>query len=198
LLGSLTRHSAANPFDVIHTLTQVTGAESYLMPAPFFADSVEDKAVLLAQKGLKDVFALARAAELYVIGIGEVGPEAHMLATGTITADEYRELAAAGAAGEALGQFFGGDGSRVAAAVNERAVAVGLDELRGRQVVAVAGGRSKTEAIKAVLESRVITGLITDETTARAIAGSSSLAAETPEPRRKPQSGGRRHVREGA
>ena len=43
LLGSLTRHAAANPFDVIHRLTEITGAESYFMPAPFFADSVEDK-----------------------------------------------------------------------------------------------------------------------------------------------------------
>ena len=39
LLGSLTRHAAANPFDVIHRLTEITGAESYFMPAPFFADS---------------------------------------------------------------------------------------------------------------------------------------------------------------
>ena len=37
LLGSLTRHAAANPFDVIHRLAEVTGAECYFMPAPFFA-----------------------------------------------------------------------------------------------------------------------------------------------------------------
>src|SRR5262245_22385062 len=37
LLGSLTRHAAANPYDVIHRLTEITGAESYFMPAPFFA-----------------------------------------------------------------------------------------------------------------------------------------------------------------
>ena len=50
LLGSLTRHAAANPFDVIHKLAEITGAESYFMPAPFFADSIEDKRVLLGQK----------------------------------------------------------------------------------------------------------------------------------------------------
>ncbi len=34
---------------------------------------MEDKKVLLGQKGLEDVFNLARAAELYVVGIGEIG-----------------------------------------------------------------------------------------------------------------------------
>jgi DNA-binding transcriptional regulator LsrR (DeoR family) len=169
LLGSLTRHAAANPYDVIHTLTEVTGAESYYMPAPFFADSVEDKGVLLAQKRLHDVFSLAAAAELYIIGIGEVGPNAHMLATGTITQSEFHELQEAGAVGEALGRFVDASGRPVVAEINERAIAVRFEDLKGRQVVAIAGGEGKVDAIKAILESRVITGLITDETTARAL-----------------------------
>lgn len=171
LLGSLTRHAAANPFDVIHSLTEITGAESYFVPAPFFADSLEDKAVFLAQKSLKDVFALARAAALHIVGIGEVGPKAHMLATGMITPEEFRELERAGAVGEVLGRFVDVAGRPVEAEVNERALAVRLEDIQGRQVVAVAGGKNKPRAIAAVLESRVITGLITDEATAREIAG---------------------------
>jgi DNA-binding transcriptional regulator LsrR (DeoR family) len=169
LLGSLTRHAAANPFDVIHRLTEITGAESYFMPAPFFADSVADKRVLLAQKSLEDVFALARTAPLHIVGIGEVGPKAHMLTTGMITEREFRELRRAGAVGEVLGRFVDVDGRPVAAEINERAVALRLEEIQGRQVVAVAGGTAKVRAIKAVLGSRVITGLITDETTAKSI-----------------------------
>ena len=172
LLGSLTRHAAANPFDVIHRLVEVTGAECYFMPAPFFADSVADKKVLLAQKGLKDVFSLARAAELYVVGIGEVGVHAHMLATGTVTDKELREVKRAGAVGEVIGRFLDKNGQAVAAELNDRAVAVKLEEIKGKSVVAIAGGADKTEAIKAVLESHVIKGLITDEATAKAIVDS--------------------------
>jgi len=193
LLGSLTRHAAANPFDVIHNLTEITGAESYFMPAPFFADSIEDKRVLMAQKGLKDVFALARAAKLHIVGIGEVGPKAHMLATGTITAEEFRQLERAGAVGEVLGQFLDARGRPVEADINQRAVAVQLAEIKGTRIVAIAGGRTKTRAIAAVLESRVVTGLITDETTAKAIvqhaagAGPTVITAQGKQPRRKPQ-----------
>jgi DNA-binding transcriptional regulator LsrR (DeoR family) len=127
LLGSLTRHAAANPFDVIHSLTEITGAESYFVPAPFFADSLEDKHVLLAQKSLKDVFALARAAALHVVGIGEVGPRAHLLSTGMITNEEFRELERAGAVGEVLGRFVDAAGRPVKAGINERAVAIRLE-----------------------------------------------------------------------
>jgi len=169
LLGSLTRHAAANPFDVIHRLAEVTGAECYYMPAPFFADSVADKKVLLAQKSLKDVFSLARAAELYIVGIGEIGSQAHMLSTGMITGREYREAKLAGAVGEVLGRFLDKNGRPVTAEINDRAVAIQLEEIRGRPVTAIAGGAAKAQAITAVLESRVINGLITDETTAKTI-----------------------------
>jgi DNA-binding transcriptional regulator LsrR (DeoR family) len=169
LLGSLTRHAAANPFDVIHRLADVTGAECYFMPAPFFADSIADKKVLLGQKGLKDVFSLARTAELYVVGIGEISAHAHMLSTGMITEAEYREVTRAGAVGEVLGRFLDKTGKAVAAELNERAVAIKLEEIRGKPVIAIAGGEDKPQAISAVLESRVIKGLITDETTAKAI-----------------------------
>jgi DNA-binding transcriptional regulator LsrR (DeoR family) len=169
LLGSLTRHAAANPFDVIHRLVEVTGAECYFMPAPFFADSIADKKVLLAQKSLKDVFSLARDAELYVVGIGEVGSHAHMLATGTVTEKELREVKRAGAVGEVIGRFLDKTGKAVAAELNDRAVALKLEEIKGKSVVAIAGGANKIDAIKAVLESHVIKGLITDEATAKAI-----------------------------
>ena len=180
LLGSLTRHSAANPFDVIHRLTEITGAESYFMPAPFFADSGEDKAVLLAQRSLESVFALARRAELVVVGLGEVGPHSHLLTSGMITAEEYAEVAAAGAVGEMLGRFLDARGRPVAAAINDRALALPLEDLPGRQVVAIAGGRDKVRAIAAVLESGLLTGLITDETTARELAALGARAGSPP------------------
>jgi DNA-binding transcriptional regulator LsrR (DeoR family) len=169
LLGSLTRHAAANPFDVIHRLTEITGAESHFMPAPFFLDSIADKQMLLAQKSLKDVFALAASATLYIVGIGDVGPKAHMLLTGMLKPEEYQELQRAGAVGELLGRFVDAGGTPVEAEINERAMAFPLESLRGRRVVAIAGGSGKVNAIAAVLNSRVITGLVTDEVTAQKV-----------------------------
>ena len=53
LLGGLTRKFSANPHDVIHRLAERTGAEAYVMPVPMFANTVEDRAVLIGQKGVR-------------------------------------------------------------------------------------------------------------------------------------------------
>jgi DNA-binding transcriptional regulator LsrR (DeoR family) len=172
LLGSLTRRAAANPYDVIHKLAEITGGEGYFMPAPFFADSLQDKRVLLAQKSLRDVLALAERARLHVVGIGEVGPDAHLLTSAMLTPEEFAALARAGAVGEVLGQFLDAEGRPVAVEVNRRAVAMELGRLRGRDVVAVAGGEGKAAAVAAVLRSGLLTGLITDAATARRLASS--------------------------
>ena len=72
LLGGLTRKFAANPHDVIHRLAERTGAQAYVMPVPMFANTLEDRAVLLGQKGVGEVRDLARAADLLLLwpGIG--------------------------------------------------------------------------------------------------------------------------------
>ncbi len=171
LLGGLTRNAAAYPFDVIHSLARKTGGESYFMPVPFFANSAEDKAVLLAQKGVSDVLALAQQAGLYVLGIGEVGPEAHMLQSGMLTEAELVEVNRAGAVGELLGQFLDAEGRPVAAGLTERSLSLRLEDLKGKSVVALAGGPAKHAAIEAALKSGLLTGLITDERTAAALTG---------------------------
>ncbi|MGH6944580.1 MAG: sugar-binding transcriptional regulator [Geminicoccaceae bacterium] len=166
LLGSLTRHAAANPFDVVHRIAQTTGCESYFMPVPFFANSVADKQVLMAQKSLKDVFDLALQAQLYIVGIGEVSAKAHMVETRMITMGELAEVERAGAVGEVLGHFVDARGRPVGAPINERALGLRIEDLRGKEVIAIAGGHGKARAIDAVLSTGVLTGLITDEATA--------------------------------
>lgn len=171
LLGGLTRRFAANPYDVIHRLSERTGSEAYLLPVPFFANSVEDKKVLLSQFGIADVVALAGQATLHLVGIGEVDNEGFITSAGMIAPAEIDEVARAGALGEVLGSFFADDGRRVPADLSDRALAPDIEQLRGREMVAIAGGRNKMKAIRAVLRSGLLTGLITDEATARQLTG---------------------------
>jgi DNA-binding transcriptional regulator LsrR (DeoR family) len=170
VLGGLTRKFAANPFDVIHRLAEKTGAEAYLMPAPIFANSREDKSVLMAQMGVAEVFEMARGASLILAGIGEMTDTGFLIATGMIRAEERAEIARAKARGEILGHFFAGDGRPVETELNARALSLTLQELAQLRLVAVAGGTHKIEAILAVLRSGILSGLITDEVTAKHLA----------------------------
>ncbi|MNK63037.1 Transcriptional regulator LsrR [compost metagenome] len=167
LLGSLTRRSAANPFDLIAKLAERTGGECYFMPVPFLADSRADAQVLRAQRGVQHVLELVRECQLCVVGVGDLGPDTHLLRTQSVTAKELAALRKAGAVGELAGCFVASNGEPVKCEMNERAVGASLDDLRGRDVLAVAGGTYKAEAICAVLNTGLITELIVDEATAQ-------------------------------
>jgi len=167
LLGGLTRRFAANPFDVILRVAEKTGAEAYLLPIPFFANSIADKRVLLSQLGISEVIAMADAASLLIVGIGEVSAESFLQMSGMVGADEIDAVRKAGATGEVLGHFFTLDGRHITNDLSDRAIAPDLDRLKGRRIVAIAGGAAKVDAIRAILAAELLHGLITDETTAR-------------------------------
>ncbi len=169
LLGGVTRKFAANPHDVMHRLAERTGAQAFVMPVPFVANTAEDREVLLGQRGISDVFALASRSDLMFVGIGTAEREASLVATGMIEPSEIDDVKRDGGVGELLAHFFDDKGRPLETALSERILALPRDQLKGRRIVAVAGGKVKVRAIKAVLESRYLSGLITDECTARAL-----------------------------
>lgn len=172
LLGGFTRKFAANPFDVINAIAEQTGADSYVMPLPFCTNSPEDRALFLAQRGIDEVFDLARQASLRFVGIGTVdSDDASLAASGMIEREELAEIKRAGGRGEVLGHFFDARGKRVETELSSRILTLSHDELRTGKMVAVAGGALKPAAIRAVLESGMLHGLLTDERTALALAG---------------------------
>jgi DNA-binding transcriptional regulator LsrR (DeoR family) len=167
LLGGLTRRFSASPFDVIHRLAERTGAEAYVIPVPYFANTVKDRQVLESQIGVADVIEVARRASLYIAGIGEVDFKGFLATGGMVTEDDVDEVRKSGGVGEMLGQFFREDGSHVPNSVSDRALAPRLADLKSHDIVALAGGTSKTQAIAAILKSKLLHGLITDESTAK-------------------------------
>jgi DNA-binding transcriptional regulator LsrR (DeoR family) len=174
LLGGLTRNYAANPYDVMHRLAEKTGTQAYVMPVPFFANTEEDREVLLAQRGVSEVFDLARSADLKIVGIGTVDNQAHLVKSGMLHPDELDEIASLGGIGELLGHFFDRNGRILETAVTARTLAASFSESGKDRIVAIAGGAAKTEAVRAVLHSNRLHGLITDERTARALLDSST------------------------
>lgn len=173
LLGGLTRNYAANPHDVMHRMAEKTGAQAYVMPVPFLANSAEDREVLLAQRGVREVFDLALQSELKIAGVGTVGPGAQLVSVGMVERPEIAEIRAVGGVGEMLGHFFDAKGRVLETALTARTLSVKLDGPPASRIVAIAGGREKVEAIRAVLASARLKGLITDEATARALVESS-------------------------
>jgi len=169
LLGSLTRSSAANPYDVVSRLAQRTGGQCFFLPAPFVADSAADAQVLRAQSGVRQVLELLNDCRLCVVGIGALDEDSHVQRLHTITAADRQRLRAAGAVGEICGCFINAQGHWVSDELHERLVGMALPALRECDVLAVAGGAHKAAAVAAALKSGVISSLVVDETAARLI-----------------------------
>jgi DNA-binding transcriptional regulator LsrR (DeoR family) len=169
LMGGLTRNYSANPYDVMHRLAEKTGASAFVMPVPFFANTAEDREVLLAQRGVREVFDLATRADLLIVGIGTAQPEAQLVASQMIEISEIREVRELGGVGEMLGHFFDRSGRPIETSLAARTLSPDLESLKGRRIVGIAGGTEKIAAISAVLKSGCLKGLITDERTAQAL-----------------------------
>jgi DNA-binding transcriptional regulator LsrR (DeoR family) len=182
LMGSLTANSAYNPFEVVHTLARTTGGEGYVLPVPFIADSPADRKVLLSQRSVQQ--ALARQASVAYISIGELTETSLLRRQGMISADDLASLRAAGAVGDTNGLFFDRDGRPVGHELNDRTIALGFDDLRRTNAIALIAGRAKLDAAEAFLRSGVARGLVIDGDTALKLAGSDA-PAPAPVPARK-------------
>jgi DNA-binding transcriptional regulator LsrR (DeoR family) len=166
LLGSLKRNSTSNPFEVIQSFAARTGGEVHLLPVPFIANSVADRRVFLAQRIVKDAMELARTADLYLISVGELKETSVLRTQDILTADEVENIKASGAVCDSLGKLFDIDGREIEHPLSQRTLAIGTNELRGRNVVLLAGGIEKVQATIALLRSGIVKGLIIDGDTA--------------------------------
>lgn len=169
LLGGFSKKFAANPHDVIHLLAQRTDATAYVMPIPFFANTLHDKNIILQQPGIENVMQLARDTSVKIAGIGSVDVASSMLASEMLEESELLAVRTAGARGEMLGHFFDANGDLVETELSSRTMGLSAHDLLDANIVAIAGGDSKVEAITSILNGGLLNGLITDERTALAL-----------------------------
>lgn len=171
--GSLTRSLSANPYDVVHNLVERTQGEGYFLPVPYIASSVEERNLLHAQKSIQEMLHLGRQADAYVIGIGAIGDDAlvnaHIRQTRMVSEEEWRELRSKNAVCDIMGSFIDINGQPVDSYVNELALGLGPQDIRGRRVFAVVGGKGKEKAVLAALRTGVITDLVICEDVANTV-----------------------------
>ncbi|MCX8997189.1 sugar-binding transcriptional regulator [Rhizobiaceae bacterium BDR2-2] len=168
LIGNVAPDGSASFYEVIMRLAEKTAAPHYQMSIPVVARSPEELELFRSLPHVRATRALATAADLAIVGIGQMGPDAPLLVDGFITPAEQAELAAAGAVGEMLGNIFDRDGVYLDHPINSRIVGVRVPT-KGMSVLCIAGGATKLPPLRAALTGKLLSGLITDETTARAL-----------------------------
>ena len=165
-MGSLTRSSAANPFEVVCHFAERTGAEGHLLPVPFVADSISDKQIFMSQRVFKQTLALAEQASFYIVTLGQCDEYSLLFRYRLLSGIELQGLKRAGAVCDCMGRFFDADGQVVSSDLNQRTLAVDLEHLYDREVILLCAGRQKLKAVKGLLKAGFVRGLIIDGDTA--------------------------------
>ena len=169
LNGNISPDGSASYYDVIMRVADRVRAPHYPMPMPVIAASTAERALFHALPSIKSVLALANAADVTFVGVGQMGDDAPLVKDGFLTPQELTEMQAAGAAGEVAGWAYDSDGRYLDTPVNNRVAGARVQADTGRSVIAIAAGTSKLKAILAGLKGRIFNGLITDERTARSL-----------------------------
>ncbi len=170
LNGGLTTSFYLNPYDVGARLSSLFRGECYYIHAPAIAASEELCRSFRSDLTVKQALQMAKLANYSLLGVGEMSAETTLISTGYINLTDVEILHRKGAVGNIVGQFFDIEGKIIDCDLHKRIVAFPIEELRKmKNVIGVAGGKNKTEAILGTLHGNFIKVLITDEETAISI-----------------------------
>jgi deoxyribonucleoside regulator len=169
LLGSLSRRSTIDRFEAATKLAHQLEAECYYLPSPIICDSAQAREVISTQPMIREVLEKAKAADLALASVGGI-ESSTLRAVGFLNEKEYKDVYAAGAIGNFFGYYLDRDGNILDHPINDRVIGLRPDEaLKIPKRIMISGGKNKVQILRKLLQLRWPTGLITDETTARAL-----------------------------
>lgn len=142
----------------------------YIMPAPLLVSTEHLAEQLIKEKPIKKIFEMIPYSNITLIGIGALNEQATIVKEGYLNTNEIEIFKSMGAAGDLLSQFYDINGKVLDFKLHKQLVSTDIHLLKSlNQVVAVAGGLEKRDAIIGALKGGYIDVLITDEVVAKSL-----------------------------
>ena len=148
----------------------VFNAKLYLIPAPLFLSDKATRDSICREPSIEEIFRMIPLSSMSVVGIGSLNNDATIVKNGIFSENDFTYLRMRGAMGDVLSNFIDVNGEPVEMPKHEQLVGTSIEQLKKlKNVIGVAGGASKVDAIRAVLRGGYLDVLITDEDTAEAL-----------------------------
>ncbi|AVO37527.1 sugar-binding transcriptional regulator [Pukyongiella litopenaei] len=160
--------------DVNHLANRMAdrlGGRTMLMHAPLFAETKDQRNMLMEVASIREVMDLARRATVALVGIGSIEPEgSSYYDLHPVPEADRKMLVGMGVVGEFLAHLIHSNGAVSNYALNSRLVSVAPGELSNcERVIGVTAGPEKVAPLKAVLSGKLVDTVILDEDTAKAV-----------------------------
>lgn len=153
-----------------NTRSSVFNAKLHLIPAPLLASSREMADAIREETSVQEISRMISLAQITVVGIGAMDDSATIFHSGILNSNDLLYLSMQGAAGDVLSHFVDRDGNLIQSPIEDRLIATSMDKLKQlHNVIGVAAGAVKADAIRSVLRGQILDVLITDIETAEAV-----------------------------
>jgi DNA-binding transcriptional regulator LsrR (DeoR family) len=173
LVGGLSIVDSARDGNVlVRLLATKLGAQHRRLYAPAVVESRESREAFLGESSITGVLDASRRAKIAIVGVGNVGKGASgaIIESMNLSRSEQAEFIASGAVGDCCTRFFDRNGKTVESTVNDRVIAVDLEELgKIPTVVGIAAGAHKMEGTRAALTVGLFDVLVVDSDLALAL-----------------------------
>lgn len=149
-------------------LAEKLGGKSLQLHAPLFADSKEDREVLMKMRSCSEVMDRARSADIALLGIGSVslGDESYFDLR-HLSDEEKNTMVCNACISEVFAHLLNDQGQSCFDELNQKLVGLTIPELQNIPVsIAVASGMEKVTPISAAIRGEAVKTLVTDEKTA--------------------------------
>lgn len=149
-------------------LAKLLNCPAYLLPTTSSAQTLEEKNHQLADPELAEVVDLFPKVDVAIVGIGTSEPSDLIRNLGIIYKEETKEqLNSRGAVGDICLHYYDKTGKPILSDEEDLMISMTLPQLKEcPEVIALAGGLEKIEAIKGALNGGYIDVLVTDRITA--------------------------------
>lgn len=171
LLGGVGPNGNVQATILTQQLAAHLGCPAWLLPSQSIEHSVEERSRLVNSPDVAAVVAKFAEVDVAIVGIGELEPSQLLKNSGNYYNETMLQLLAArGAVGDICLHYYDAAGKPVLSRDEDPVIGMELEQIRRcPQVIALAGGVDKENAIRGALQGDYIDVLITDFPTARAL-----------------------------
>lgn len=146
------------------------GCSADLLYCPVKAANMDVKLGLLADPTIQRVIQLGKKTTVAVVGIGALHHKSQLFHSGFVSTENIPALRESGAVGDICMRFFDRNGNETDNHLAPLTMAISMKDLKKiNNVICLASGREKVEALLGALRGKVISTIITDAKTAQLV-----------------------------
>ena len=158
--------------EILRRFGEAYGAQVTHFPVPAFFDDPNTKAALWRERSAARIVDMQKKVDIALFGLGSIyaAVPSQVYTGGYLSDSDVAELTAEGVVGDVATVFYRADGSWDDIAINLRSSGPGLDVIRHiPRRLCVVSGESRLASLQGALAAELITDLIIDYPTARAL-----------------------------